>query len=231
MLDFVETIADATGVPVGIKSAVGQIDFWEQLASNMSKTDRGVDFVAIDGGEGGTGAAPLVFTDHVSLPFKIGFNRVYQKFCEWDLEDQVVFAGSGKLGFPAIALMSFALGCDMIHVGREALLSIGCIQAQRCQSGHCPAGIATQNKWLMRGLEPSVKAHRLANYVVVLRKEILQLCRACGVSHPSQIRPEHFEIVKPDFQSLELAERFMVNKSSSLRTESEMNADLSRLTT
>ena len=230
MLDFVEQIAQETGVPVGIKSAVGQMDFWQELAERMSGRDRGVDFVAVDGGEGGTGAAPLVFSDHVSLPFKIGFHRVYRTFQQAGLEQDVIFAGSGKLGFPATSLMAFALGCDMIHIGREALLSIGCIQAQRCQSGVCPAGVATQNRWLMRGLDPSLKAHRLANYVVVLRKEIMQLCRACGVSHPSLIRPEHFEIVKPDFQSLELSERFATISPSEIRDPMHISADLDRLT-
>ena len=97
-------------------------------------TGRGVDFITIDGGEGGTGAAPLVFSDHVALPFKLGFSRVYRIFAERDLQDRVIFIGSGKLGFPANALLAFALGCDMINVGREAMMAIGCIQAQRCHT-------------------------------------------------------------------------------------------------
>ena len=82
MLDFVEMLADATGLPVGIKSAVGEHHFWEELANLMSKGDRGVDFISIDGGEGGTGAAPLAFSDHVALPFKVGFSRVYRILAE-----------------------------------------------------------------------------------------------------------------------------------------------------
>ena len=82
MLDFVEDLADATGLPVGIKSAVGALDFWEELADRMASEERGVDFIAIDGGEGGTGAAPFAFSDHVALPFKIGFSRVYSIFAE-----------------------------------------------------------------------------------------------------------------------------------------------------
>ena len=109
---------------------------------------RAADFITIDGGEGGTGAAPLVFTDHVALPFKLGFSRVYATFAERGVHEQVVFIGSGKLGFPEAALLALALGCDMINVAREAMLSIGCIQAQRCHTGHCPTGVATQNAWL-----------------------------------------------------------------------------------
>jgi glutamate synthase (ferredoxin) len=208
MLDFVELLADVSGLPTGIKSAVGQISFWHELAVQMRDSSRGIDFLTIDGGEGGTGAAPLVFSDHVSLPFKIGFSRVHRVFQEFGLEDQLVFIGSGKLGFPANALMAFALGCDMINVAREAMLSIGCIQAQKCHTGHCPTGIATQNRWLMKGLDPTDKSARLANYIVILRKEVIQLCRACGVDHPGKIRPEHFEILRPDFESVPLADRF-----------------------
>lgn len=201
LLDFVESIADATGLPVGIKSAVGEQHFWRELARKMVRTGRGVDFITIDGGEGGTGAGPLVFVDHVALPFKQAIGRVYKEFAEMGLEHDVVFVGSGKLGFPESALFAFALGCDMINVGREALMSIGCIQAQRCHTGMCPSGVATQNKWLMRGLDPELKSARMANYVVTLRKELLQLSHACGVCHPALVSPEYLEILDDKFGS------------------------------
>lgn len=207
LLDFVEQIAESTGLPVGIKSAVGEEQFWVDLATQMQRGSRGVDFITIDGGEGGTGAAPLVFANHVSLPFKLGFSRVYRTFAEQGVHDKVVFIGSGKLGFPESALFAFGLGCDMVNIAREGMLSIGCIQAQRCHTGHCPTGVATQNAWLVRGLDPTLKAARLANYVINLRKELLRLCRACGVTHPALIRADHFEI---------LDERFGVNTIQTL---------------
>ena len=150
LLDFVERLADETGLPVGIKSAVGEMGFWTELAYHMSSGDRGVDSITIDGGEGGTGAAPQVFTDHVAIPFKHGLSSVYREFVQQDVHQEVVFIGSGKLGFPEASLLAFGLGCDLINVAREAMLAIGCIQAQRCHTGSCPTGIATQNKWLMR---------------------------------------------------------------------------------
>ena len=208
LLDFVEMLADETGLPVGIKSAVGESAFWVQLAEQMSDGSRGVDFITIDGGEGGTGAAPLVFSDHVALPFKLGFSRVYRIFAERDLQHRVTFIGSGKLGFPANALLAFALGCDMINVGREAMMAIGCIQAQRCHTGHCPTGVATQNRWLMGGLDPTEKAPRLANYVVTMRKELTLLSRTCGVAHPSLISGEHIEIVDDRFGTRPASEVF-----------------------
>lgn len=199
MLDFVELLAEKTGLPIGIKSAVGEQAFWTNLADQMKSTERGIDFITVDGGEGGTGAGPLVFTDHVALPFKLGFVRVYRTFIERGLQNDVTFIGSGKLGIPETALLSFALGCDMVNVGREAMMAIGCIQAQKCHTGHCPTGVATQSKWLMRGLDPTDKSARLANYIVALRKEILSVCRACGVAHPAMITSDDCEIVDEKF--------------------------------
>ena len=195
MLDFIEKLADTTGLPVGIKSAVGDLGFWRDLAAQMDKTNRGPDFVTIDGGEGGTGAAPLVFSDHVALPFKLGFTEVYKVFAEAGVHHQTVFIGSGKLGFPESSLLALSLGCDMVNVAREAMLAIGCIQAQRCHTGHCPTGVATQNRWLMRGLDPTLKSARLANYITTLRKELQSLAAACGASHPALVPLDQIDIV------------------------------------
>jgi glutamate synthase domain-containing protein 2 len=208
LLDFVEMLGELTGLPVGIKSAVGDQAFWKELVRLMATTKRGVDFVTVDGGEGGTGAAPLVFADHVALPFKQAFTRVYREFASAGLQHNVVFIGSGKLGFPEAALFAFSLGCDMINVGREAMMSVGCIQAQRCHTGHCPTGVATQNTWLMHGLDPTLKSERLANYVITLRKEILQLSRACGVCHPALIGGDQIEILDGQFGSRSVRDLF-----------------------
>jgi glutamate synthase domain-containing protein 2 len=206
LLDFVETLAEATGLPVGVKSAVGEMRFWRDLARLADTTGRGVDFVTVDGGEGGTGAAPLVFADRVGLPFKVGFSRVQRVFAERGLHDQVVFIGSGRLGLPDSALVGFTLGCDLINVAREALLAIGCIQALKCHTNHCPTGITTQSGWLTRGLDPSLKSVRVANYIVTLRKELLALSRACGVAHPSLVTPHQIEILDGRFGARTVAD-------------------------
>jgi glutamate synthase (ferredoxin) len=208
MLDFVEDLADASGLPVGIKAAVGELRFWEEMADRMASEDRGVDFIAIDGGEGGTGAAPFVFADHVALPFKVGFSRVYKAFAERGVHHDVVFMGSGKVGHPETALLAFCLGADLVNVARTAMMAIGCIQAQRCHTGHCPTGVATQNKWLVRGLDPTDKAARLANYVVTLRKELTRLSHACGVEHPGFLSSDHMEILDDRFGSRPVFEVF-----------------------
>jgi glutamate synthase domain-containing protein 2 len=143
----------------------------------------------------------LVFADHVSLPFRIAIARVYRIFFEQDVHEKVVFIGSGRLGFPQTSLLAMALGCDMVNVGRTAMLSIGCIQAQRCHTGHCPTGVATQNAWLMRGLDPTLKSTRLANYIATLRKELLQLSHACGVCHPGLITLDFFDVMEEAMRS------------------------------
>ncbi len=197
LIEFTERLADATGLPVGIKSAVGETGFWVDLADRMAVTGGGPDFVNVDGGEGGTGAAPLVFADHVALPFLRAFPRVYRCFAERDLHEQVVFIGGGRLGLADRAAAAMALGCDLVHVGREAMLAVGCIQAQRCHTGRCPTGVATQSKRLERGLHPDQKSVRAANYLATLRHELLRLARACGHDHPGLIRPDQLSLLDP----------------------------------
>jgi glutamate synthase domain-containing protein 2 len=195
LLDWVELLAAETGLPVGIKSAVGDMAFWEELTDLMAAGGRGVDFVTVDGGEGGTGAAPLIFTDSVSLPFQLGFARVYATFARKGLADDVVFVGAGKLGLPDNATVAFALGCDMVNVAREAMLAIGCIQAQKCHTDTCPTGVATQNAWLAHGLDPALKSVRAANYVRTLRRDLLKVAEACGVEHPGLIDSGSVEVL------------------------------------
>lgn len=195
MLDFVEMLGEETGLPVGIKSAVGDFSFWDGLVSFMEKGDRGVDFINIDGGEGGTGAAPMIFADAVAYPFRIAFSEVFRRFAQAGIHDDVVFVGGGKLGLPESATVAFGLGVDMISVGREAMLSIGCIQAQKCHTDHCPVGVATQNPRYTRGLDPTLKSERVANYLVSLRRDLLKISEAVGVRHPALITADDIAIL------------------------------------
>ena len=206
LLEFVETVAAATGLPVGIKSAVGEAPFWEELTTRMAATGTGPDFVTIDGGEGGTGAAPLAFADHVALPFRWGFPRVYRTFAERGLAEGVVFVGSGRLGLPETALSAMAMGADMVNVGRTAMLSIGCIQAQRCHTDRCPTGVATQSARLQRGLDPGLKSVRCARYLAALRFELARLARTCGVVHPGLVTADMIEVLEDRWSTVPLRE-------------------------
>lgn len=194
LLDFIEDIAEHTGLPVGIKAAIGKLDQWEELADLMAKTGKGPDFITVDGGEGGTGAAPPSFADHVSLPWVYGFGDLYKVFQNKNLTERIVFIGSGKLGFPAKAAMAFAMGADCINVAREAMMSIGCIQAQVCHTNRCPAGVATQSKWLQNGINVPLKSERLAQYFKSFKKELIEITHAAGHEHPCQFNMKDVEL-------------------------------------
>lgn len=198
MIDFIEQMADATGLPIGIKAAIGKTDMWETLADLMVATGKGPDFITIDGGEGGTGAAPPSFADHVALPWVYGFSTIYKIFQERNLTDKITFIASGKLGLPAQAVMAFCMGADVINVAREAMLSIGCIQAQACHTNRCPTGITTNNKWLEAGIDPALKSERFHNYMKTLAKEIIEITHATGYEHPCQFGMDDIEISMGD---------------------------------
>ena len=223
LVEFVERVAAATGLPVGIKAAVGETRFWEELAALMRREAAGPDFITIDGGEGGTGAGPLAFTDHVALPFRLALARAYRPFAEAGITDRVVFIGSGLLGLPANALLAFAMGCDMVNVGREAMLAVGCIQAQRCHTGRCPTGVTTHSPWLQRGLIPERAADRLANYVAGLRAELLRLSRACGEPHPALVGCDSLDLLD-GVTARPVAERFGYRPGWGLPSEADRDA-------
>ena len=203
LIEFIENIAEATGLPVGVKAAIGKLEQWEELADLMLSTGKGPDFITIDGGEGGTGAAPPSFADHVSLPWVYGFSDLYKVFKRKNLTERVVFIGSGKLGFPAKAAMAFALGADCINVAREAMMSIGCIQAQVCHTNRCPSGVATQSKWLQSGINVPLKSERLSQYFRTFRKELLEITHACGYEHPCQFKMNDIDVNVDDHNLFE----------------------------
>ncbi|MEP2279176.1 FMN-binding glutamate synthase family protein, partial [Maribacter sp.] len=214
LMALIENIANETGLPVGIKGAIGKLDQWEELADIMLETGKGPDFITVDGGEGGTGAAPPSFADHVSLPWVYGFSSLYRVFLNRKLTERIVFIGSGKLGFPAKAAMAFAMGVDCINVAREAMMSIGCIQAQACHNNTCPTGIATQSKWLQKGINVPLKSDRLAQYFTTFRKEFLEITHAAGYEHPSQFTMDDVQVnVDDNDLNKSLASTYGYNKA------------------
>lgn len=198
LLVLIEEIAETTGLPVGIKAAIGKTDQWHELVNEMKSQNKGPDFITIDGGEGGTGAAPPSFADHVALPLVYGFAKIYKIFNDANITDRVVFCASGKLGFPARAAMAFAMGVDCINVAREAMLSVGCIQAQVCHTNRCPTGVATQSKWLQAGINVTDKAERVKYYFKNFNKELLEITHACGYEHPAQFNMNDINISQGD---------------------------------
>jgi hypothetical protein len=151
-------------------------------------------------------------------------------FAERGLHEQVVFNGAGKLGLPDNAVVAFALGCDMVNVGREAMLAIGCIQAQKCHTDTCPTGVATQNAWLTRGLDPTLKSVRLANYVETLRRDLVKVADACGVEHPGLIDTDAIEILDGRTSSTPLHEVYGYQPDWGLPSERD-RAEIVRIMT
>ena len=214
MVDFIEAVANKTGLPVGIKAAIGKLNEWSELADIMNATGKGPDFITVDGGEGGTGAAPPSFADHVSLPWVYGFSDLYKLFKDKGLSERIVFIGSGKLGFPAKAAMAFAMGADCINVAREAMLSIGCIQSQICHTNRCPSGVATQSKWLQNGINIPLKSERLAQYFKTFRKEFIEITHAAGYEHPCEFKMSDIDInVDDHYLSKELDKTYKYEKT------------------
>src|SRR5699024_6097848 len=130
----------------------------------------------------------------VSIPWIYGFGQVYRIFKKHNLNNRIVFIGSGKLGLPARAAMAFAMGVDVINVAREAMFSIGCIQAQLCHTNNCPTGVATQRKWLERGIDIEQKSIRTNMYFKNFRKELIEITHACGYEHPSQFTMDDVQL-------------------------------------
>ncbi|MET0825402.1 MAG: glutamate synthase-related protein, partial [Acidimicrobiales bacterium] len=112
--------------------------------------------------------------------------------------------GSAKLGLPDNAVVAFALGADMINVAREAMMSIGCIQSQKCHTDRCPTGVATQDPWLSHGLDPTSKAERCAQYIRTFRKELVKVSESVGVAHPGLITAEDVDIFRGDYSAQSL---------------------------
>jgi glutamate synthase domain-containing protein 2 len=148
------------------------------------------------------------------LPWSYGFSDLYKLFQKKGLTERVVFVASGKLGLPGKAAMAFAMGADCINVAREAMMSIGCIQAQLCHTNRCPSGVATQNKWLQNGINIPLKSERLAQYFKTFRKELLEITHAAGYEHPCQFKMTDVDLnVDDSYLSKELDKTFKYQKT------------------
>lgn len=204
LVELIERIAEVTGLPVGIKCAVGKLVQWHNLAEVMKRTGKGPDYIIIDGGEGGTGSATNSFVDHMGLPFEKAFSEVYKIFQNAGIEKNVFWIGSGKLGLAANVIKAMGMGCDSINVAREMMMSIGCIQSQLCHTNSCPTGIATQNKFRQRAIDVEDKGMRAGQFLNELKREVSKLTHAAGYSHPSEFNTSDITVnTSTDLVSLE----------------------------
>jgi glutamate synthase domain-containing protein 2 len=206
LLDRVVYLRDLTGRPVGVKTAIGGWEFINQLCDAVLR--RGLeyapDFLAIDGGEGGSGAAPQTLFDHMALPITEALPRVVDSLLQSDLKGRIRVVAAGKLVTSAKAAWALCVGADFINTARGFMFSLGCIQALRCHQNTCPTGVTTHNKRLQRGLVVDEKYLRVANYCRNMNKEIDMIAHSCGLRHARELRREHVRIVQTANQSIAL---------------------------
>jgi glutamate synthase domain-containing protein 2 len=206
LLDKVMRIRDLTGRPVGVKTAVGGWRFMNELAEAVGRRglESAPDFLAIDGGEGGSGAAPQALADHMSLSIEEALPRVVDSLIESGLRGRIRVVASGKLVTSARAAWALCVGADFINTARGFMFSLGCIQALRCHQNTCPTGVTTHNKRLQRALVVEEKYLRVANYANNMNREIDMIAHSCGVRHARELRREHVRIVQASGQSVAL---------------------------
>lgn len=206
LLDKIAYIRDLTGRPVGVKTAIGGWCFINELCDIIHR--RGLeyapDFLTIDGGEGGSGAAPQTLVDHAGLPIAEALPRVVDALIESDLKERIRVIASGKLVTAAHGAWALCVGADFVNTARGFMFSLGCIQAMRCHLNTCPTGVATHNPWLQRGLVVEEKYLRVANYATNVNKDIDMLAHSCGLRHAREFRREHVRIVQTAGKSVAL---------------------------
>ena len=191
LFDFIDHVRSVAQVPVGIKTAIGTPLEIDAIAHAMhDEPERGPDFITVDGGEGGTGAAPHVLMSHAGLPLRQALVVVTDSLNRWNVREDVTVFASGKLVEPANAALALALGADAIGTARGFMLALGCIQSLKCHLDTCPTGIATQDERREKVLDIDAAAQRVERYANTLLNELMVLSRACGHDDPSQLSPD-----------------------------------------
>jgi len=204
LIEKIATVRELTGKPVGIKTAIGGWHFMNELCEAVAR--RGMafapDFIAVDGGEGGSGAAPQALADHMALSIDEALPRVVDALIESGLRERVRVIAAGKLVTSARAAWALVAGADFVNTARGFMFALGCIQALRCHANTCPAGVTTHNPRLQRGLVVADKAQRVASYCRNMNKEIDMIAHACGLRQAREFRREHVRIVQGFGQSI-----------------------------
>ena len=192
LLQFVATLREKSGgKPTGFKLALGHPWEWFGIAKAMQESGILPDFIVVDGGEGGTGAAPLEFTDHVGVPLREALLLIHNTLIGLDLRDRIRLGASGKVITAFDLARTFALGADWCNAARGFMFALGCIQSQQCHTDRCPTGIATQNPGRWKKLDVPDKAERVKMFHDNTLKALKDLIAASGLTHPSELGPEH----------------------------------------
>lgn len=196
------------GKPAGFKLCIGHP--WEFMAICKAMLATGItpDFIVVDGKEGGTGAAPLEFMDHVGMPLRDGLSFVHNALVGIGVRDRVRIGASGKITSAFDMARVLALGADWCNAARGFMFAVGCIQAQSCHTGACPTGVATQDPLRQRAIVVPDKAERVASFQRNTLHALAELVAAAGLSHPSELRPHHFLRRASSDKVISLAEQY-----------------------
>jgi glutamate synthase domain-containing protein 2 len=189
-----------------VKTAIGGWDFINDLCEAVLRrgNEWAPDFIAIDGGEGGSGAAPQTLMDHMALPIAEALPRVVDALLQASLKQRIRVVAAGKLVTSAHAAWALCVGADFVNTARGFMFALGCIQALRCHTNTCPTGVTTHNKRLQRGLVVEEKYLRVANYCRNMNMEIDMIAHSCGCRHARELEREHVRIVQTANHSIAL---------------------------
>ncbi|HAH36016.1 MAG TPA: FMN-binding glutamate synthase family protein, partial [Algoriphagus sp.] len=206
MIAFVQQLRELSGgKPVGIKLCIGRTEEFIEICKEMISQECLPDFITIDGAEGGTGAAPLEFSDSVGLPLEPALIFVRAALEKFNLRDKITIIASGKALSAFSILKNIALGADICNSARGFMFSLGCIQALRCNTNDCPTGVATQRRGLVKGLVVPDKAERVYNFHKNTVHAVMELLGASGHYHTSELSVH--DLVKGD-EMIKLANRY-----------------------
>ncbi|MEM8918636.1 MAG: FMN-binding glutamate synthase family protein [Pseudomonadota bacterium] len=210
MLDMVDMIRRTTGKPTGIKSVVGSYGWLSELCDEIHR--RGIesapDFFTLDGGDGGTGAAPMPLMDNVGLQLHESLPMLSDILHQYGLRERIRIIASGKRITPSEVAWAICAGADFVNSARGFMFSLGCIQAMKCNKNTCPTGITTHDPRFQRGLDPTDKKVKVANYCKSLVHEVEVLAHSCGVDEPRQLGRKHVRIMQANGKSVPLDELY-----------------------
>jgi len=208
LLDLINRVRDVGGKPTGYKAVIGNPHWLDELFEliNRRGPDSAPDFVTVDSGDGGTGAAPMPLMDNVGMVLRESLIVLVDAPENHGLRERVRVVASGKLITPTEAAWALCAGADFAVSARGFMFALGCIQAMRCNKNTCPTGITTHNRRLQRGLDPPTKAVSVANYQRRIEEELKIIAHSCGIADPRLLRREHCRIVHPDGSSRLLSE-------------------------
>lgn len=195
LMEFVKKLRDLSGgKPIGFKLCIGKRREFLAICKAIVKTGIYPDFISVDGGEGGTGAAPLEFSNHLGTPLTSGLIFVHNALVGFSLRDKIKVISSGKIASGFGIIKQLCIGADLCYSARAMMMALGCIQALRCNSNHCPVGVTTQNPELVAGLVVSDKKQRVANYHYETIESVAEMIGAMGISKTEDLR--HWHITK-----------------------------------